>query len=228
MDDLQIPSTWNRIVLGGERVAPSVPRTRDVVLPPIARGPELPLELSGLMPNRDHNGDLAREIAHLPHCLPSQRPVVGIFAADPFLRIDQLADQLASKGYRDLANLPSVTQYGAAFRALLNDLNVGPARELKVLGAFARLGFSISVAIAHVDDIAPALALAPTHLFVVSSFDLWSGHGFDSSGLLALCGEAAERSQRTMQGTPIVLFAGRTAISPSQAREAGAEGVLLD
>jgi hypothetical protein len=228
MGDLQIPSTWNRVVMGGERVAPSVPRTRDVVLPPIVRAPDLPLELSGLMPNRDHNGDLARELAHLPPCLPSQRPVIGILAADPFLRIDQLADRLADKGYRDLVNLPSVAQYGASFRAILDNLNVGPAREVKVLEEFATLGFSISAAIAHVDDIAPALALAPTHLFVVPSFDLWSGHGFDSEGLLALCGEAAERSRQAGQKTSIVLFAGRTAISPSRAREAGAEGVLLD
>ena len=228
MGNLQIPSTWNRVVLGTARVAPSVSRTGDIVLPPIAGAAGLPLELAGLMPNRDHNGDLLREVESLPHCLPGQRPVIGILAADPFLRIDQLADRLAGKGYRDVANLPSVSQYGAAFRPLLNDLNVGPAREIGVLNEFAKLAFSVSVAVAHNDDIAPALGLAPSRLFVVASFDLWRDRTLDSSGLLALCSEVAERRQRASPHTQIVLFAGRTSISPTQARDAGADGILLD
>ena len=175
MMDSQIPSAWNRIVLGTERVTPSVSRTGDIVLPPIFRAADLPIELSGLMPNRDHNGDLLLALEHMPRCRSGERPVIGILAADPFLRIDQFADRLAEKGYRDVANLPSVTQYGGSFRAVLNDLNVGPAREVTVLAAFARLGFAVSVAIAHNDDIAPALALSPAHLFVVPSFDLWAG-----------------------------------------------------
>jgi hypothetical protein len=225
---LQIPSAWNRVVLGAARVAPSVSRTGDIVLPPIGSAPDLPLELSGLMPNRDHNGDLLREVEKLPHCLPGQRPVIGVFAADPFLRIDQLADRLAQKRYRDVVNLPSVSQYGAAFRALLNDLKVGPAREIGVLREFADLGFSVSVAVAHNDDIAPALALAPVCLFVVPSFDLWHDRRLDSGGLLALCGEVAERRQRAAPDAQIVLFAGRTSITLMQARHAGADGVLLD
>ena len=214
--------------MGAERVVPSVPRTGDVVLPAIGRAPDLPLELSGLMPNRDHNGDLVREVEGLPHCLPDQRPVIGILAADPFLRIDQLAARLAEKGYRDVANLPSVTQYGAAFRPLLNGLDVGPAREVRVLREFTRLGFAVSAAVAHSDDIAPALDLAPACLFVVPSFDLWCDRNLDSDRLLALCEEVAERRQQVAPGIPIVLFAGRTMISSTRVREAGADGVLQD
>jgi predicted TIM-barrel enzyme len=214
--------------MGAQRVAPSVLRTGDIVLPPIASAPDLPLELSGLMPNRDHNGDLMREIERLPHCPAGQRPVIGILAADPFLRIDQLADRLGHKGYRDLVNLPSVSQYGAAFRTLLNDLNVGAAREMRVLAELASLGFAVSVAIAHNDDIAPALALAPACLFVVPSFDLWNDGKLDSSSLLALCSEAAERRRLASPESQIVLFAGRASISPAQMRAAGADGVLLD
>ena len=228
MMDLQIPSAWNRIVLGTERVTPSVSRTGDIVLPPIFRAADLPIELSGLMPNRDHNGDLLLALEHMPRCRSGERPVIGILAADPFLRIDQFADRLAEKGYRDVANLPSVTQYGGSFRAILNDLNVGPAREVTVLAAFARLGFAVSVAIAHNDDIAPALALSPAHLFVVPSFDLWAGHEPDPDGLLGFCGRVAEHRQKAGLATPIVLFASRMAISAAQARAAGANGVLLD
>ena len=69
---------------------------------------------------------------------------------------------------------PSVGQYGAAFRMVLSDLKVGPAREREVLKQFAELGFAISVAIAHAEDILPALALDPAYLFVVPGFDLWT------------------------------------------------------
>jgi hypothetical protein len=228
MGNLQIPSAWNRIVLSAERPTPRVFRTGDIVLPPIRCAPDLSVELSGLMPSRDHNGDLLQIVERAPHCLPGDHPVIGILAADPFLRIDQLADRLADKGYRDLANLPAVSQYGAAFRPILNGLNVGPAREAKVLKEFARLGFAVSVAVAHVDDVAPALALAPTRLFVVPSFDLWRDRNLDLGGLLALCSQVAERRQQTAPQTPIVLFASRTGISPVQARDAGADGILLD
>lgn len=228
MGNRKIPSVWNRVVMGAQRVTPSVPRTGDIVLPPISRAPDLPLELSGLMPNRDHNGDLMREVERLPRCPADQRPVIGILAGDPFLRVDQLADRLEEKGYRDVANLPSVSQYGAAFRTLLNDLNVGVAREMRVLGELARLGFAVSVAVAHNDDIVPALALAPACLFVVPSFDLWENGRLDTESLLALCSEVAERRQGLASQTPIVLFAGHTSISPAQMRAAGAEGLLYD
>lgn len=228
MANLQIPSAWNRIVLGSERFTPSVYRTGDIVLPAIRRAPDLPAELSGLMPNRDHNGDLLQTIERMPRCLPGERPVIGVLAADPFLRIDQLADRLAEKGYRDLANLPSVGQYGAAFRPILNDLNVGPAREAKVLGEFAGLGFAVSVAVAHIDDASAALALGPARLFVVPSFDLWRDDRLDPDGLLTLCDQVAKLRRRETPEIPIILFAGGMAISPAEAHDAGADGILLD
>lgn len=228
MANLQIPTAWNRIVVDAERFTSNVLRTGDIVLPPLRRAPGLPAELSGLMPSRDHNGDLLLAIERMSHCLPADRPVIGMFAADPFLRIDQLAGRLAQKGYRDVANLPSVTQYGIAFRPVLNGLNVGPAREFKALDQFAALGFAVSVSVAHIDDVAPALALAPAQLFVVPSFDLWCDGKLDPGGLLTLCGQVAEHRQRAASRAPIVLFAGHTGISPMQARNAGADGIVLD
>ncbi len=225
---MQIPTAWNRIEVGAGRFTPGVYRSGDVVLPAIRRAPGLSVELSGLMPNRDHNGDLLQAVERMPHCLSGECPVIGVLAVDPFLRVDQLADRLGEKGYRDLANLPSVSQYGGAFRPVLNDLNVGPEREAKVLGEFAGLGFTVSVAVAHIDDIAPALALNPARLFVIPSFDLWRGNRLDADGLLALCGHVAERRRREAPETPIVLFAGGMTISSAQARDAGANGILLD
>ena len=228
MGNLQIPAVWNRIEVGAGQFTPGPYRSGDVVLPAIRRAPGLSVELSGLMPNRDHNGDLLQAVERMPHCLPGECPVIGILAADPFLRIDQLADRLAEKGYWNLANVPSVTQYGVTFRTILNDLDVGPAREIKVLGEFARLGFAVSVAIAHIDDVAVALALAPACLFVVPSFDLWRDQKLDPDGLLALCGQVTEGRRRASPETPVVLFADRIAISQAQAHDAGADGILVD
>ena len=214
--------------MGLGQVTPSRTRTGDIILPPIHRAPDLPIELSGLLPNRDHNGDLLVEIDRMPHCLSGERPVIGILAADPFLRIDQLSERLKSKGYRDLANLPSACQYGASFRAILDDLNVGPVRERQVLRQFAGLGFSVSVSVAHGDDVAPALELEPAYLFVVPSFDLWQESTADKDGLLAFCRDVVKRRESAGARVPIVLFGGRFGISAAEALDAGADGVLLD
>ena len=209
-------------------MTPGVYRTGDIVLPAIHRAPSLSVELSGLMPNRDHNGDLLMAIRRMPRCLSGEHPVIGVLAADPFLRVDQMADRLMEKGYADLANVPTVSQYGAAFRAVLNDLDVGPAREFDVLSQFAERGFTVSIAVASLDDVPLALSLAPHQLFVVPSFDLWRSQKLDPAGLIAFCEQVAERCQRLPSKIPIVLFAGRLAISPTQARDAGADGILLD
>ncbi len=214
--------------MGAGHVTPSVARSGDIVLPPIRRVPDLPIELSGLMPNRDHNNDLLLELEAMPYCPPGEHPIIGILAADPFLRVDQLAERLADKGYRNLVNLPNAAQYGSSFRSILNDLNVGPIRERQVLKRFADLGFAISVAVAHVDDVVPAFALEPSYLFIVPSFDLWNEGSFDSKGLLGFCRQVADLEERAGLEIPIVLFGGRLGLSAAQAHEAGADGVLLD
>lgn len=214
--------------MGSGHVTPSQVRTGDIVLPPIRRAPDLPIELSGLLPNRDHNGDLLVEIERMPTCLPGERPVIGILAADPFLRIDQLSERLSAKGYQDLANLPSAAQYGASFRAILDDLNVGPGRERQVLRQFRSLGFAVSATVADADDIADSLALEPQHLFVAPDFDLWNDGVANADALLTFCSDVAARREKEGMKTPIVLFAGRLGISAEQALDAGADGVLLD
>ena len=214
--------------MGPGHVTPSTMRTGDIVLPPIRRSPHLPIELSGLMPNRDHNGDLLSEIERLPHCLAGEWPVFGILAADPFLRIDQMARRLRSKGYGHLANLPSAGQYGAGFRMVLGDLKLGPSREREVLKQFAELGFTISVAIAQDEDIMPSLALDPVYIFIVPSFDLWTDGTVDSRAMLDLCAETANKRAQSGATAPIILFGGRLGITTSQAQDAGADGALLD
>lgn len=224
----QIPVTWKRIEVGAARFTPGVFRTGDVVLPTILRSPGLPLEMSGLMPNRDHNSDLSAAIDLIPKCLSGETPVIGIFAADPFLRVDQMSEKLAEKGYTQITNLPSVTQYGDEFGAVLDDLDVGAAREYRTLKEFHQRGFSVSTAITSARQIPAALNLEPQHLFVVPSFDDWRQRGIDPDMLLGSCREIARERDIQAPDVPLVLFVGRLAISLTRAQDAGADAVLVD
>lgn len=223
-----IPSTWTRIEVGPHRITPGVFRTGNVVVPSIPHVAGLPLELSGLLPNRDHNGDLFQALDNVPNCLSGERPVFGLFAADPFLRIDQLSDKLASKGYLAVANVPSTSQYGWEQKSMLDDLDMGDTRERRTLRAFKDRGFSLSISITDHQDLGRALELEPEHLFVLPSFDDWLHRKIEPARLLERCRVIAEHKDRQSPGTRIVLFAGRLPISATHARDAGADALLLD
>lgn len=225
---MKIFTIWNRVEVGADRYTPGVYRSGDLVLPAIQRAPGLSVELSGLLPNRDHNDDLLSAISRMPRCLSGEHPVFGVLAADPFLRVDQMADRLAQKGYTDITNLPSVTQYGASYAAVLNDLDVGVKRELQVLSRFKARGLALSIAVSAVKELSSALALHPRHLFVVPSFDLWREQLPGPDALINLCLAAAAQRDHLSPATSIVLVAGRLPISRTQADDAGADGILLD
>lgn len=228
MSFLQIPKNWNRIEVGTGRYTPGVFRTGDIITPAIAHTPGLPLEFSGLMPNRDHNGDLFAAFERIPHCLSGEAPVISIFAADPFLRVDKFADLLAAMGYWHLTNLPSVAQYGHEFGEVLDDLDVGAAREYRTLTEFRDRGFNISLTITSVRQFAAVRDLKPRQIFVVPDYDQWLERSLDPDQLLRSCAEIAECRTRHSPEAPIVLFVGRQPISLTQARDAGADGVLVD
>jgi len=207
--------------------APDAFQDFEIVMPRIERAGALPLDLSGLLPNRDHNDDLLRLIDRASACRTGERPLFAVFAADPFLHVELLAERLRGKGCRDLVNLPSAGQYGRAFRSILDDLKVGPAREFRTLARFTALGFAVSVAVARVEDVAEALALAPPRLFVVPTLDNWDGVGIDDGGLLALCRAVAARRDGLAPCVPICLSVEGSTISLDEAHAAGADGGIL-
>ena len=219
---------WNRIEVGAARYTPGVYRSNNLVIPAISRAGDLALELSGLLPNRDHNGDLLAAIERMLRCLTGERPVFAVLAADPFLRVDLMSDRLAQKGYRQVVNLPSVGQYGAEFTPMLGDLDLGVQREFRVLTKFKARGFDIAATVAAERDIDAALALDPERLFVAPNFDFWHKDRLDPDRLTALCRATAEARDGCSSKVPIVLLVGRLPISATHARDAGANAILFD
>lgn len=219
MKDIEI---WRRFAFfSGEHP----PGQADGVLyvPMIEPVGSLPYELAGLLPNREHNRDLMALINDLPENRAGRRSLIGVFAADPFLNCKQIAARLLAKGYRQVTNIPPVAGYGAEFLATLDKVSSGGVQEQRNLGQLAAHGLSICPAVAANEGLPAALAWAPSMLWVVPSFDMWQGTGINAELLLSLCRDAAGRTD-----VPIVLVAGGTGISASEAAEAGAGGLLLD
>lgn len=223
----QIAARWKRTMPSTSTAAPDGFRSFEIIMPRIERAGALPLDLSGLLPNRDHNESLLGLIERAPACRMGERPLCAVFAADPFLNVELLAERLRSKGCRDLVNLPSASQYGSAFRSILDNLKVGPNREFRTLARFSALSFAVSVAVARVEDVAGALALAPPRLFVVPSLDDWDGVSINGGGLLALCRAVAERRDGLAPDVPICLSVEGSTISLDEAHAAGADGGIL-
>ncbi len=113
-------------------------------------------------------------------------PLVGILAADPFLHVQRLAKRLTATSHRHVINLPSVTQYGREALENMDRLGLGPERELAILRQFATLGFHVSFALTHPEQIAAALALKPVNIIVAPCFDGLDGGHVDTGALLAL------------------------------------------
>ncbi|HKI49510.1 MAG TPA: hypothetical protein VKA69_09280, partial [Desulfobacteria bacterium] len=106
---------------------------RRLFVPPIEPAGALPYELSGLLPNREHRRDLMELIDHLPANPDGPRSIVGIFAADPFLDCERIAERLIRKGYLQAVNIPPVSGYGSEFLATLDKVGSGRAQEQRNL-----------------------------------------------------------------------------------------------
>lgn len=219
MKDFEI---WQRCTFPS-LVAHVVPTPRQLFVPAIEPVGNLPYELAGLLPNREHSNDLMAVIDGLPENSSGERSVVGVFAADPFLNCKRVADRLLAKGYHQVANIPPVAGFGTEFIATLDKVASGQVQEQRNLGQLVERGLSVLPAVVAIDGLSAALAWSPRRLWVVPSFDMWQGAAINADLLLGLCREVAHRTV-----VPVVLVAGRTGISALAASKAGARGILLD
>lgn len=219
MEDFMI---WRRCVSSY-----STPHTgeteRLLFLPPVESVGNLPYELAGLLPNREHNRDLMTLIGDLPENRVGDRAVVGVFTADPFLNCKQIAARLAAKGYGRVANIPPVAGYGAEFLATLDNVRSGQVREERTIEQMRGLGLTVCPAVALIECLPAALASNPPLLWIAPGFDMWKDDSVDPEALLLLCREVAGRTN-----IPLIIIAGRTGISETDARRARAAGMLLD
>jgi hypothetical protein len=85
------------------------------------------------------------------------------------------------------------------------------------------LGLTVCPAVTLIECLPSALALNPPLLWIAPGFDMWKDDSVDPEALLLLCREVAGRTN-----IPLIIIAGRTGISETDARRAGAAGILLD
>lgn len=180
--------------------------------------------LGGLAPNRDHNAELAQLLADMPERVESQSPMFAIFAADPFIGGTGLITALRAKHYERIVNWPTTSQYGEAFGATLDSVNLGVQQESATLRRCAEQGLAISVSVSLPESVTAFRGLRPEAFFVAPAFDLWKKSGqFDVPRLLRRCSAIVEA---VAGQAPVILMADRGGISLRQAKDAGASGLL--
>lgn len=219
MNDFEI---WRRFAFSLPE-QPPVYTQRQLHVPIIERVGDLPYELAGLLPNREHSRDLMALIDNLPENSFGDQASIGVFAADPFLNCKRVADHLLAKGYNQVTNIPPVAGYGSEFLATLDKVASGQAQEQHNIGQMADRGLSVSPALACIDGLPAALTWSPRRLWIVPSFDMWQNAGIRTDLLLDLCHDVTHRTD-----APVVLVTGQTGVSASEAANAGASGMLID
>lgn len=197
--------------------------SHDLAIPHVRVLPPIPLELSGLVPNRDHNAELLTALRKAPRALGGQQPSFGVFAADPFLRPAALSSEVRRIGSCRVINFPTVAQFGRSFSDTAGSVEHGVASELHNLEAFKRAGCEIGIALCDAENLGEALALDPAYVMVCPSYDDWTGSRVDTNSLLQRCRALADRIPETM---PIILMVADAPISLNHATDAGATTLI--
>lgn len=214
-------SYWKR-TFTPERTPQAADGERLLYVPCIEQVGNLPYELAGLLPNRDHKKDLMTLIDNLPENSLGKGAVVGVFAADPFINCKQIAMHLTAKGYNQVSNIPPVAGYGPEFLTTMDNVQSGRVREQRAISQMKELGLTIYPAVADLESLDAALGWEPPFLWITPSFELWRDEGLDAEMLLALCEQVAARTD-----IPLVLISGQTGIKSAEAQKAGASGILI-
>jgi predicted TIM-barrel enzyme len=115
----------------------------DAVFLPGLRGLEGPrLDLLATLPIADVNGSLLACLeGRLPWPEKATAPIVGLFLADPFLRVADVAARLRRAGVRRVANYPTLQAFEGDTARALASVGFAVENELDGLRAFAAEGF---------------------------------------------------------------------------------------
>jgi predicted TIM-barrel enzyme len=117
-----------------------------VIVCPWLKGlpPDSGLWMSAL-PIHDANGFVRADAALDAGAVPREQVYVGIFALDRFRPTAQLLAALHAMGVRRLINLPSVSFFDGRSGAMLEEVELGPAREVDFLLQARDAGFRIAL-----------------------------------------------------------------------------------
>lgn len=139
----------------------------------------LPAEVGLLLPNRNSQAaELA--LAEVVGRLTEPGVVLGLFLANPFLRIGPLVAACRAAGIDWVANLPSVSQQEPEFAQQLEDVGLDLGGELKRLDALRSAGLRIAAVATDADGACRVAEMGAECLIVmprVSDFAV----GFPSS-----------------------------------------------
>jgi predicted TIM-barrel enzyme len=138
---------------------PSAPHADACVfVPALARFPPGLREIVGLLPVADINGALLEAIARRERCEAVGDLVAGIFAADPFLDLVDLAERLREAGIARIANFPTLQHFDGATAEGLSAVGYDFQAEFAVLKRLAAAGFEPVGYVATVKAAEAALA----------------------------------------------------------------------
>lgn len=133
-------------------------RAQAVFLPALAPFAPQHWPLVGLLPVLDINGALAAALASRAPFRTSP-PIAGIFAADPFLRLADLAETLRRAAVTQVINYPTVQLYDGETTAALASVGYRAEAEFRLLLRLAERGFAPIACVTSRDAADLALAL---------------------------------------------------------------------
>jgi hypothetical protein len=126
-------------------------------------------ELLGYAPTTDVNGSVLAALRQTGSRERGAR-IAGLFLADPFLQVEDIARQLRRLDVASIANLPTVQLIdGEAGRALERTRH-GRSNEFERLRAFKALGFAIFAVAFDRDMLDACLTLAPDAVILHPGF----------------------------------------------------------
>ncbi|NGM19754.1 hypothetical protein G3576_06985 [Roseomonas stagni] len=116
-------------------------RVRTVFLPALAPFPPDTWPLVALLPVLDINGALRAALA-ARRPFRGARPIAGIFACDPFLRLADLAAALRQGGITTVVNYPTVQMFEGESAAALAAVGYRAEAEFRLLQRLTQSGFA--------------------------------------------------------------------------------------
>lgn len=125
-------------------------------------------ELLGYAPTTDVNGSVLAALGGMDP--QGGTAVAGLFLADPFLQVADIARRLSRLGIAAVANLPTVQLIDGEAGQALERTGHGASCELDVLAAFKAKGFAVLAIACGREMLAACLKLSPDAVIVHPGF----------------------------------------------------------
>lgn len=169
--------------------------------------PEFPVptgmraELAALLPNSRYNENLFASLSARPSGTASA-VIATVFAADPFLNVDAFVNVLQRSGIQQVANLPSIRQFGRQFCDDANNAGMGPTEELARLAQFEQAGIRVWVTVTAASQLIEMRGLEPAGLIATLAHGespvAQDDQPDDSSQLARLCNEISSANSNQL------------------------------